>query len=197
MIITNLLSFALLAAPIIASPLTSTPSLKERALAERSLFDDTIKDVLNGVIDSTKSLTAAVQNFSGNVADAGPIVEKSTGLLSTISSGTATIQGADSLSLLGLLGILPSVLSLNSAVEGVSNALIDQKPKFDAAGLSTVVLSQLQDQQKAAQGLVDTLLSKLPSYIPSSLGQILSSPSLEALAKAISVYSAPASAPTS
>jgi hypothetical protein len=186
MMLTNLLSLALLAAPIIAVPLSS---VEERALKERTFFDDTIKDVINGVIDSTNALTAAVQNFSGNVADAAPIVTQSSDLLATITNGTATVQSADSLSLLGLLGLLPSVTGLNTAVEGVSSALIDQKPKFDAGGLSSVVLSQLQDQQKGAQALVNTLLTKLPPYIPSSLGQILSAPSLDALAHAIDVYS--------
>jgi hypothetical protein len=196
MMLSNVLSFTLLAVPIIASPLSYTSILEERALTERTFVDDTIKDVINGVVDSTKSLTAAVQNFSGNINDVAPVVTQSTALLDTITKGTTTVKDADSLSLIGLLGILPSVLSLNSAVEGVSSALVDKKRQFDPLGLSTVVLSQLQDQQKGAQGLVDTLLTKLPSYIPSSLGQILSAPSLEALANAISVYSAPASAPT-
>src|ERR1700712_4928263 len=154
MMLTNLLSLALLAAPIIAVPISS---VEERALAERAFFDDTIKDVINGVIDSTNALTAAVRNFNGSVTAAGPIVQQSSNLLDTINNGTATVQSADSLSLLGLLGLLPSVEGLNTAVESVSGALIDQKSKFDAGGLSAVVLSQLQDQQKGAQALVNTL----------------------------------------
>lgn len=188
MMLTNILSLALLAAPIIASPLASLPTLEERALDERTFLDTTIKDVINGVVDSTKSLTAAVESFSGKIEDAGPIVTQSTGLLDTITKGTATVQDAHDLTLVGLLEILTPTLNLNKAVEGVSGALIDKKSQFDTLGLSAVVLSQLQDQQKAAQALVNVLLTKLPLGTE-TLGEILSSPSLEALANAISVFS--------
>jgi len=189
MMLTNILPFALLAASVIASPLSSydTP-LAERQLAERQLLDNTIEDVINEVVASTNSLTAAVQAFNGSLDLAPPIVTASTALLNTISTGTTTISDAQSLDLLGVLGILPSVIALNTAVEGASGALVEKKPDFDSLGLSSIVLGQLQSQQTAAQGLVNTLLTKLPAYLPSALGEILSSPSLEALAYAISVY---------
>lgn len=191
MMLTNLLSFALLASPLIAAPLSSTPSIQERALAERnflSFLDDTIKDVINGVVDATNTLETAVTGWSGQVQDTAPILAGSAGLLATIQNGTATVQNADDLTIIGLLGILTPTISLNKAVAGVSDALIQKKPQVDAAGITTVVLGQLQDQQKAAQSLVDTLLTKLPP-LTESLGKILSAPSLKSLADAIGVYS--------
>lgn len=184
--LTNLFSLALLASPIIAAPLSSS------AIEKRNLFsflDSTIKEVVEGVVDTTNTLDDAVTSWSGKIEDTGPILTGSQGLLDTINNGTATVKGADDLTLVGLLQLLPSVLSLNAAVETLTGDLIDKKPQVDAGGLTAVVLGQLQDQQKAAQGLVDTLLTKLPPLVPEALGEILSAPSLQALANAISVYS--------
>jgi hypothetical protein len=184
------LYFFLYAAPILAAPLSSTATIEERQIVERDLLGIKFKAVIDGVVDSTNALTTAVDGFSGNVADAGPILEASAALESTIQNGTSTVQNSLSLTLEGVLFILPSVLALNSAVEGVSQALVSKKSVFDSAGLSPVVLEQLQEQQGAAQSLVNVLITKLPAYLPTGLGEILSSPALAALSYAISVYSA-------
>jgi len=186
----NVLYFVLFAGPIIASPLSSASTFEEKQVTERDLLGVKIKDVIDGVVDSTNALTTAVENFSGDIADSPAILEASTSLQSTIQNGTVTVQNTLSLTLAGVLVILPSVLSLNSAVEGVSDALISKKSLFDPAGLSPVVLQQLQEQQGAAQSLVNVLITKLPPYLPTGLGEILSAPSLQALSYAISVYSA-------
>jgi hypothetical protein len=186
MILKTTLQAFLLIAPIIASPLPS--ALSATKLERRNLFDDTIKSVLNSVVDSTNDLTTKVQAFTGNIADSAPILEASTGLLGTIQNGTAIVKSADTLSLIQTLAALPSVFELNTAVEGVSNALIKKKSTFDSGGLTSVVLDQLQQQKSAAQGLVDALLDKLPKYLPSSLGTLLSDPALEALDKAVKAF---------
>jgi hypothetical protein len=184
----NISFFVLFAAPIIASPLLSAPTSKERQLAKRDLLGIKFKDVIDSVVDSTNALTTAVENFNGDISESPAILEASSSLQSTIQNGTAAVQDSLSLTLAGVLVILPSVLSLNSAVEGVSNALVSKKSQFDSAGLSPVVLQQLQEQQGAAQSLVNVLITKLPPYLPTGLGEILSSPSLQALSYAISVY---------
>ncbi|QDS75800.1 hypothetical protein FKW77_000162 [Venturia effusa] len=188
----NIVYFALLASPLTTAAPLSAPVNKPRALTERhlgSFVDETIKHVIESVIDSTNSLQMAVSGWSGKVADTAPILAGSDGVLKSLKSGTATIEQANDLSLVGLLGIVIPTIHLNEAVEGVSDALIDKKPQFAAAGLSTVVLGQLQDQRKAAQAMVDTLLTKMPSYT-TSLGELLSAPSLKSLDEAIDVYSA-------
>jgi hypothetical protein len=187
--LTNALHFALFAASIIASPL-SPASASTNQISRRDLLGIKFKVVIDGVVSSTNALTKAVENFSGNVLDAPAILEASTALEGTIQNGTATVQNSLPLTLDGVLVILPSVLSLNSAVEGVSQALVSKKSSFDSAGLSSLVLQQLQQQQGAAQSLVNVLITKLPPYLPTGLGEILSSPSLQALSYAIAVYSA-------
>ncbi|KAE9967577.1 hypothetical protein EG327_011391 [Venturia inaequalis] len=184
------LPFALLASQLTAAPLSS-PTIDQGAIDKRtlsSLIDDTIKDVINNVVNSTNSLETAVLGWSGKVEDTAPILAGSNSLLKAIQTGTAKVSNADDLSLVGLLGILTPTISLNKAVAGVADALIEKKTQADAAGLTAVVLGQLQDQRKAAQSLVDTLLTKLPS-LTESLGKILASPSLKSLAEAIDVYS--------
>lgn len=184
------LPFSLLASQLTAAPLSS-PTIDQGAIAKRtlsSLIDDTIKDVINNVVNSTNSLETAVLSWSGKVEDTAPILAGSNSLLKAIQTGTAKVSNADDLSLVGLLGILTPTISLNKAVAGVADALIEKKNQADAAGLTAVVLGQLQDQRKAAQSLVDTLLTKLPS-LTESLGKILASPSLKSLADAIDVYS--------
>jgi len=148
-----------------------------------------VKDVIDGVVDKTNALTTAVESFTGDLSAAPALLEASSGLQTTIENGTATVQNTHSLSLAGVLVILPSVLSLNSAVEGVSRALVSKKSLADSSGLTPVVLQQLQAQQSAAQSLVNVLITKLPPYLPTGLGEILSAPSLQALAYAIKVYS--------
>lgn len=191
MMLTNIIiNFALLASPLTAAPLSSL-SIQDRALDKRtfgSFVDDTIKDVINSVVDSTKTLETAVSSWSGKIEDTAPILSGSDGLLTTIKNGTATVSNADDLSLIGLIGILRPTISLNKAVAGVADSLVAKKTQVNAAGLTAVVLGQLQDQQKAAQGLVDTLLTKLPP-LTESLGKLLSAPSLKSLADAIETYS--------
>ncbi|KAF2668128.1 hypothetical protein BT63DRAFT_479550 [Microthyrium microscopicum] len=186
MIFQSIIYAALLVTPIVTSPVSAPRAVQEETLAKRS--DDTIKNVLQDVITKTNALTAVVNSFTGDVAGAAPILTDSTDLQGSLTNGTGVINSASSLSLEGVLVLLPSVLSLDSSVEGVSNALINKKPTFDSAQLSSVVLQQLQGQQTAAQGLVTVLLGKLPSYLPSALGKALSAPALNALAKAVSTY---------
>jgi hypothetical protein len=186
MILNYLLHFALLAAPVISTPISTVSTSKH--LSRRDYWDDNIKDVIERVVDSTNSLTQKVKAFSGKIEDAGPVVEGSNALLSTIQNGTITVKSADTLSLLEVVAILPSVTQLNSAVKGVSDALIAKKFVFDSASLTTVVLEQLNQQKNGAQGLVDALLSKMPKYLPESLGQTLSNPSLNSLNEAVIAY---------
>jgi len=187
--LSNVFHFALSVAPILASPLSYTSTLKEREIVERDLLGIKFKSVIDGVVDSTNALTKAVDSFSGDVLESPAILEASTTLLSTIQNGTSSVQNSLSLTLAGVLVILPSVLDLNTAVEGVAHALISKKSLFDSSGLTPVVLDQLQEQQGAAQSLVNVLITKLPPYLPTGLGEILSSPSLQALSVAIAIFS--------
>jgi hypothetical protein len=186
MLLKYLFHIALLATPIVSIPISTVPNSKR--LSQRDLWDDAIKDVLESVVDSTNTLTQKVKAFRGKIEDTVPIVEGSAALLSTIQNGTITVKSADRLSLLEVVAILPSVLKLNSAVQGVSEALIEKKSLFDSAALTSVVLDQLNQQKSGAQGLVDALLAKMPQLLPDSLGQSLSNPSLNALDKAVIAY---------
>ncbi|KAE9962111.1 hypothetical protein EG328_000894 [Venturia inaequalis] len=141
------LPFALLASQLIVAPLSS-PTIDQGAIDKRtlsSLIDDTIKDVINNVVNSTNSLEIAVLGWSGKVEDTAPILAGSNSLLKAIQTGIAKVSNADDLSLVGLLGILTPTISLNKAVVGVADALIEKKTQADAAGLIAVVLGQLQD----------------------------------------------------
>jgi hypothetical protein len=187
--LTNIFYTALFAAPILASPLSSTSTFEESQVAKRDLLGIKFKAVIDDVVESTNALTSAVEGFSGNIADSPAILEASSTLQSAIQNGTTIVQNSLTLTLAGVLVILPSVLNLNTAVESVSQALVSKKSVFDSAGLSPIVLQQLQEQQGAAQSLVNVLITKLPPYLPTGLGEILSSPSLQALSYAITVYS--------
>jgi hypothetical protein len=190
MMLSNVLHFALLVAPILASPLSYTSTLEEREIVQRDLLGLKFKAVIDDVVGKTNALTKAVNGFSGDILESGPILDASTALQGTIQNGTAVVQNSLSLTLAGVLVILPSVVNLNSAVEGVAAALVSKKSLFDSSGLSPVVLEQLQEQQSAAQSLVNVLITKLPPYLPTGLGEILSAPSLQALSYAIAVFSA-------
>jgi hypothetical protein len=187
--LSNVFHFALFAVSIIASPIPSTFAIEERQAQAQDLLGVKVKQVIDTVVDKTNALAKAVGNFKGDINDAPAILEASSALQTAIQDGTATVQNSLSLSLSGVLVILPSVVSLNTAVEGVSYTIVNKKSVIDKAELTAVVLDQLKAQQAAAQSLVNVLITKLPPYLPTGLGEILSAPSLKALAAAIFVYS--------
>ncbi|KAE9985650.1 hypothetical protein EG328_007064 [Venturia inaequalis] len=187
MLLTNILSLAFFASPIIAAPHTPPASN-----GEQTFIDATIKNVLSHVVDNTNALSVVVKAFDGNIQNSGPIIIASQALLDALVNGTKIVKEARSLDYIGLLDITAPTLNLNKAVDKVSEAIVAKKPVFEKAGLVPVVLEQLKGQQKAAQGLVKTLLTKVPPGTV-TLGSILSAPSLDGLEYAIRAYSGQAS----
>jgi len=188
MLLKHILSHGVMAATAFAIPTASSTSLQHVEATKRSPFD-TIQVVVQDVVKSTNALTEAVNDFSGKVEDALPLLEASAALQTTIEEGNAKVQKSPSLLLTQVLIILPDVLDLNSAVGAVSSALVRKKGIFDEAMLTPVVLEQLQGQQGAAQTFVNTLITKLPLYMPVGLGELLSAPALLSLQYAIFVFS--------
>jgi len=141
--------------PILALALGAQASLVERDLA-------TIQKVLSDISSQVNSLDTAVKAFSG---DAQPLISASTTLLSTIQSGTSTVQKQDVLSLLDASTVAQSVTTLNSSVAAVVSDLISKKAALAAAGFGGAILTSLQDQKSASQALATALTSKVPTTL--------------------------------
>jgi hypothetical protein len=82
---------------------------------------------------------------------------------------------------------------LNTAVIGVTKELIRKKPDFEAIAdevLIAVVYDQLLTFHAESKKLVDVIVGRLPSCLPSTIAQPFSQPIVDKLEEALKVYTA-------
>ncbi|KAH7175221.1 cell wall protein [Dactylonectria macrodidyma] len=151
----------------IASPDTifqGPPSHVERDLA-------TVTEVLSDVSSGIESLDSAVQSFSG---DAGPVQDAAESLVSTINNGKSQVDDSDNLTLGDALGLQDPVQALTEKAQTLTNDLKAQKSAIEAAGLCSTTRSQISSINDASQGLIDSIISKVPEAAQSIAKELAS-----------------------
>lgn len=112
----------------------------------------------------------------------------SSDVLAAIKSAQSTVDGMSTIDQSAAITLAIPIKDLSSAVDASIIALIGKKDAFDKAGLSSLVLSSLQDQKKASDALTSALLGKLPEALQDT-GKQLAKPAQDSLDKGIAAFS--------
>lgn len=148
-----------------------------------------IVDAVNQVTAGVKSLDAVVDQVnSANLTQLLAVQSAANVLTTTISGSQAEVQAAPDLDVIGSLAVESAATKLVSAVQQLSRDLIRIEPFVEQAGVTSIVLTTLQDQKTSADDFANVLLSKVPQALQGIAG--LSKTQIDdALNKAIQAYS--------
>lgn len=131
-----------------------------------------IVDVINDINEKTKALDSAVKSWNGKVADATDVLSASSDLGDTVSSGTSTVKGLQTLGNTDALELQEPVQDLTKTVKSVVDDLIAKKSTIVANGAGSAVEAQLTEQQSSSKGLSDAIVSKVPEALQSIATQL-------------------------
>jgi hypothetical protein len=189
----NIIPLWCLASTAFSSPLDSqdeSVQLRSRDTSSISGTMDfaTISGVMLKLATMLDTLAAKAKQWDGDAVKGVPLLDASTEVLNFIKAGVTTIKETSAMGLMDSISIIGTEATLMKAVEGVMNAFVEQKPKFDQAYLSIVVFDQLETQLKASQQMVDAIVSKLPSYIPGAIGVAMAQPILDKLIATVGTF---------
>ena len=156
----------------------------------------TINTAITNVQKSLADLDTSVKAFQG-AQQAADVQQKSAAAQQVITQGAQQVQATQPIALTDAIQLQQTAGGLTTQAMTTVMDLINQKPKFDQAGLSPVVLQQLQAQQQGANTLSQAIVSKVPAAVQNlatqMTGQIASS--LNMGIQAFGGQAAPAAAP--
>jgi hypothetical protein len=159
-------------------------------IEKREAIANTIIDQLTHQLgDMAKAINGFYPGWDvGKTArNAIPILDQANIVLETMKNGTRQIWWAQSLGIGDAIAILSPLTSLNTAVTSVTAGLMNKMSYFDIY-LTPVVVQQLEKFSVEAQKLVDTVVSRLPSYLPSAIAAPFSQPILSSLKTTLEAY---------
>ncbi|KAL9087671.1 MAG: hypothetical protein Q9165_006595 [Trypethelium subeluteriae] len=169
------------------------------ALAGRSIFRKrdlaTIQNALNAINTAAGTLDTDVKAFDGSSAAVTLLQSDSAAVLSAINTGNSQIAPTDPISYNDALTVAGTTGTLITTLNQTIADLIAQKPAFDSAGVSSIVLDQLQQQNTAATTFGATVVSKIPSDLQ-SIAQGLIAQITAAFQQGITAFADATAAPT-
>ncbi|KAL9074662.1 MAG: hypothetical protein Q9157_004291 [Trypethelium eluteriae] len=169
------------------------------ALAGRSIFRKrdlaTIQNALNAINTAAGTLDTDVKAFDGSSTAVTTLQSDSAAVLSAINTGNSQIAPTDPISDNDALTVAGTTGTLITTLNQTIADLIAQKPAFDSAGVSSVVLDQLQQQNTAATTFGATVVSKIPSDLQ-GIAQGLTAQITAAFQQGIAAFADATAAPT-
>lgn len=129
-----------------------------------------IVDVVNGINTKAGALDTAIKSYNGG--DASAVLSASEALNSAVSSGVATVKGAQEVSTTDALQIQPAVQTLTTTVNTTITDLIAKKSQIVAAGEGQTTEDALTTQLQGAKDLAAAITSKVPSSLQSLATQL-------------------------
>ncbi|KAH7000952.1 antigenic cell wall galactomannoprotein-like protein [Ilyonectria destructans] len=148
----------------------------------------TIIAAMGVISDTTTALGDAVTAWDGSLDGTTAIVVLSDQLLSDTGDGTSVAEASDELSLSEAIDVATATNSLGAVVEAALDTIVDAKSKFDALGVSSVILQTLQSQKAATETFSDAVIAKVPAVLQDT-AESLVQPILDAFDDAIAAYS--------
>jgi uncharacterized protein YoxC len=128
-----------------------------------------IQTVLKDISMYVDRLAVSVGAFKGEIK---PLNVVSGQVLKAINDGIDKIKPSSKLSETEAINIATSVQGLNGSVSKVVNDIIAKKPVFLQFNATADVLKSLQDQNKAAKMLADTITTKVPPNLQALAAQL-------------------------
>jgi hypothetical protein len=145
-------------------------------------------DIMNNITKQLGDMKKSIAGFTGATITAVPLLDSASAILSTIKSGSDAVSAGGALGLLEVVAILGPLMSLNTAVGQVTQALLAKKRMFDEAGLTFIVFDQLDGFNVEAKKLVDVILGKMPAYLPKGLTGPFAQPIVDKLQQAVDAF---------
>ncbi|RDW67410.1 cell wall mannoprotein 1 family protein [Aspergillus mulundensis] len=131
--------------------------------AKRALSDYTA--VFSAIQSQVATVSSTVASYVGGSTAGSSVQDASAELVTIINNGATSVAGFDSLSSLDALQLVSPIQDLTSDISGLVDAVIAAEPNFVADGLAGDVLTSLQDQKTAAEGLRDAITPKVPASL--------------------------------
>jgi hypothetical protein len=151
----NVAAFAAVTVPVTADVLS-----KQDMTAMAAAFDK----IFTG-IDATM---IKVNGFTGDAAGVDAIIKEGDMIVESIISSTAAVKKSVGMGIADLLNIFGPVFVMESKVGELVDGLKVKKADIEKAGGAPKILSLLQREKQAADGLVTVIIANLP--IPSLVG---------------------------
>ena len=155
------------------------------ALLKRDV--QTILTAINNVNSEVSQLDAGIEAYDGSAGATSSLDATAASLLSTINTGTTNVQGTSSISDTDGLQVASATETLITNVNNTINDLIAKKPTFDAAGQSSTVLTDLQQENSASTAFGNAVVSKVPAD-ETSIAQSLTAEISASFQRGITAY---------
>ncbi|KAL4733850.1 hydrophobic surface binding protein A-domain-containing protein [Aspergillus similis] len=131
--------------------------------AKRALSDYT--GVFDAISAQVATVSSTVASYVAGSTAGSAVQDASTELVTIINDGATSVAGFDSLSSLEALQLVSPIQDLTADISDLIDAVIAAEPNFVADGLDGDVLTSLQDQKTAAEGLRDAITPKVPDAL--------------------------------
>ncbi|KAI9713550.1 MAG: hypothetical protein M1820_000932 [Bogoriella megaspora] len=148
----------------------------------------TIDNALNSVNSATQTLDTAVKAFDGSIDSLLAVNTDSGNVLTAIQNANTAVAGTSPVLLAGALAVAGTTTKLVQTVDTTIDDLIDKKPAFDTAGVTSLVLSQLQQQSDASNTLGQTIKGKVP-LLAKPIADVLNAQISSAFQRGIKAFS--------
>lgn len=171
---------------VLAFGLVATTFAEPIPASKRALSD--FQAVITAVRTQVGVLDTTVTNYQGGTATADNVQTESDELVTIIENGDTTVQGLPTLSSIEALGLVSPIQALTGDVSDLVDNVIAAHGKFQAEGRDGEVLTSLQEQKTASEGLAASITSKVPSSLQ-GLANELSAGISENIQRGIDAYS--------
>ncbi|KAL4973035.1 hydrophobic surface binding protein A-domain-containing protein [Aspergillus desertorum] len=131
--------------------------------AKRALSDYT--GVFNTISAQVATVSSTVASYVAGSTPGSSVQDASTELVTIINNGAASVATFDALSSLEALQLVSPIQDLTADISDLIDAVIAAEPNFVADGLDDDVLTSLQNQKTAAEGLRDAITPKVPTAL--------------------------------
>ncbi|KAL4809865.1 hydrophobic surface binding protein A-domain-containing protein [Aspergillus unguis] len=146
-------------------------SLAEPIPAKKRALSD-YEGVFDNISAQVDVVSTAVAAYTAGTQPGSTVQDASDDLVDVINTGATSVAGFDALSSLDALALVSPIQDLTSDVGDLVDAIIDAESEFEADGLAGDVLTALQAQKTAAEGLKDAITPKVPSALQGIAGDL-------------------------
>ncbi|KAG8159410.1 hypothetical protein KVR01_011071 [Diaporthe batatas] len=127
--------------------------------------DQPTPEVVNSIQNVEKltvEMASVVQKWNGDVLAALPINDTSDSLIKAIKDGAETAKKSKKMGVGEALKVKKATKQLLKEIKSSLGTITSSKPKFDNAGLTSIMKARLQETKTASDSLIEAIVDKLP-----------------------------------
>lgn len=129
------------------------------------VLEPAVPEIVNSIEDIQKltiEMASVVQKWNGDIVGALPITEASDSLIKAIEDGAETAKKSQKMKIRAALKVKKATKKLLKDTESSLGTITSSKARFDNAGLTSIMVSRLQETKTAADTLIGAIVDKLP-----------------------------------